>query len=179
MTPGGWSTDTGRWHIAAQESAETEVSDLAGAFVRALQPEVVVETGTYTGQTAARIGEALKANGHGHLWTVEIDPGFAATAEDTCQGLPVTVVTASSLTWVPPSPIDFAWIDSGDAATRALEIRTWLPLFSPGAVIGVHDTNPGHSPVAGAVAGLIAEGLAAGITLHTPRGVSFLQVVRL
>jgi predicted O-methyltransferase YrrM len=173
----GWSTDTSWWHIAAQESAETEVSDLAAAFVRALQPEVAVETGTYTGQTAAAIGAALKANGHGHLWTVEIDPGFAAEAEDACSGLPVTVVRGSSLAWQPPGPIDFAWIDSGDAATRAAEIRTWLPLFSPGAVIGVHDTNPGHSPVAGAVAGLIGEGLVAGITLRTPRGVSFLQVV--
>jgi predicted O-methyltransferase YrrM len=174
----GWSTDTRWWHITAQESAEDEVSDLAGAFVRALQPEAVVETGTYTGQTAARIGEALAVNGHGHLWTVEIDPGFAATAEDACQGLPVTVVRGSSLDWQPPASIDFAWIDSGDAATRAQEIRSWLPLFSPGAVIGVHDTNPGHSPVGDAVAGLIAEGLVAGITLRTPRGVSFLQVVR-
>ena len=72
----GWSTDTRWWHITAQESAEDEVSDLAGAFIRALQPEVVVETGTYTGQTAVRIGGALAVNGHGHLWTIEIDAGF-------------------------------------------------------------------------------------------------------
>lgn len=177
--PSDWCPAPHWWHYTSEDSAECEVSDLAAAFVRALQPEIVVETGTYTGQTAAAIGRALAANGHGHLWTLETDPGFAATAEEACEGLPVTVIHGSSLDWTPPGPVGFAWIDSGDAGTRMQEIRNWLPLFTPGAVIGVHDTNPGHSPVGDAVAGLIAEGLVSGITLHTPRGVSFLQLARL
>lgn len=176
-SPSDWCPRPHLWHETSEDAAECEVSDLVGAFIRALQPEVVVETGTYTGQTAAAIGKALAANGHGHLWTVEIDPGFAATAEEACRGLPVTVLTGNSLTWEPPAPIDFAWIDSGDAGTRVQEIRNWLPLFSYGAVIGVHDTNPGHSPVGTAIAGLVLiEGLLSGINLRTPRGVSFLQV---
>jgi predicted O-methyltransferase YrrM len=171
-----WCPEPQWWHAATEEGAEDEVGELAGAFIRALQPEIVVETGTYVGQTAACIGRALAANGHGHLWTIEIDADLAAVADEACRGLPVTVIQGSSLDWQPPHPIGFAWIDSGDAATRAQEIRDWLPLFAPHAVIGVHDTNPLHSPVGTAVAGLAAEGLITGITLHTPRGVSFFQV---
>jgi hypothetical protein len=165
------------------------VSELAGAFVRALQPEIAVETGTYRGQTSYAIAIALQLNGHGHLWTVELDPGLASRAEHMLAGLPVTVVCADSHNWEPPDGIGFAWIDSGPTSivpgalraggmneTRYDEINRWLPQFEPGAVIGIHDTAP-HHPVMINLQSLFSSGaLLPGITLRTPRGVTFAQV---
>jgi hypothetical protein len=165
------------------------VSELAGTFVRALQPETVIETGTYQAQTSMAIARALAVNGHGHLWTVELDPGLAGQAERMLAGLPVTVACADSRDWEPPGGIGFAWIDSGPVSTvpgvlqaggmgetRLDEIRAWLPLFEPGAIIGIHDTAP-HHPVTATLAPLFASGvLLPGITLRTPRGVTFAQV---
>jgi predicted O-methyltransferase YrrM len=44
------------------------------AFVRALQPEHVVETGTQLGLGSCAIAAALLRNGHGRLTTVDIEP---------------------------------------------------------------------------------------------------------
>ncbi len=44
------------------------------ALVRALQPDVVVETGTHLGLGSCVIAAALLRNGHGRLTTIDIDP---------------------------------------------------------------------------------------------------------
>lgn len=87
------------WHAADVDSTEIEVSELVAAFVRALQPQVVVETGTAWGQTAELAGRALARNRHGHLWTLEPDRLRADHARARCRGLPVTVVDQTSLSW--------------------------------------------------------------------------------
>ena len=97
-----------RWHSADSDSTELEVSHLVAAFVRALQPNLVVETGTAWGQTAELIGQALKANGQGRLITLEPDPARAEHSRNRCAGLPVEVLQQSSLDWAPDGPIDFA-----------------------------------------------------------------------
>jgi hypothetical protein len=91
------------------------------------------------------IGRALSANGHGHLWTLEIDAALAARAEERCYGLPVTVVNRSSIGWTPPGLIDFAWHDSL-CHLRHEEIAQWsrAKLYRLGAIIGIHDTGPQH-----------------------------------
>ena len=53
------------WSADDDESAEVEVVELVGALVRVLQPEYVVETGTFVGRMAQGIGQALLLNGHG------------------------------------------------------------------------------------------------------------------
>ncbi len=80
--PSDWCPAPQHWHSDTYEPdvTEHEVTALAVAFVRALQPEVVVETGTSTGATALALGQALHANRHGHLWTVEIDEALALKA---------------------------------------------------------------------------------------------------
>ena len=45
------------------------------AIVRAAQPENVVETGTHLGLGSCVIAAALLRNGHGHLTTIDVDPG--------------------------------------------------------------------------------------------------------
>jgi predicted O-methyltransferase YrrM len=175
--PSPWCPNPQNWHADDADSTEHETTALAAAFVRALQPEVVIETGTYTAQTALAIGHALAANGHGHLYTVEIHPGLAETATALLAGLPVTVINAGSLQWLdgPCPPIGFAWIDSGDAATRAAEAQLIINHATPGAIIGIHDTAPHHN-IWAAFTPLINAGKLTPIHIRSPRGATFAQV---
>lgn len=179
-SPEWWCPDPGRWHSDNDDAAEHEVSLLAAAFVHALQPDVVVETGTHTGQTARLIGEALARNGQGHLYTVENESCFHPLAVANCEGLPVTVIYSDSMEWIRsgdvPDGIGFAWID-GAWENRIPEIEALYPLFSPGAVVGIHDTGPQFPWMAEQLAPLVTAGKIRLLNLRTPRGVSFAQIL--
>lgn len=160
------------WSSTDPQSTEIEVSELVAGFVRALQPEYVVETGTCIGQTARMIGEALAANGHGRLDTLELDPGRGKVARAICDGLPVTVHYGSSLDFTPAAPIGFAWLDS-ETQLRIPEFQRFRPLMVPGAIVGFHDTAPHQGPWGRQVERLPGT---RSIRLLTPRGVTFVQV---
>jgi predicted O-methyltransferase YrrM len=154
------------------DSTECEVTALVAAFVVALQPELVLETGTAFGQTAKAISRALLANGHGRLVTLETDPGRVTLSRARCAGLPVQVLEMSSLDYTPDAPVDFVWFDSL-VELRPVELRRYLPYLSPRAVVGFHDTGPQH-PLRHLLAPLEAEGLLVSpLYLPTPRGVCF------
>lgn len=172
--PAPWCPHPHYWHADDGQATEHEVTELVAAFVRALQPDVVAETGTWSGQTTEAIGLALKSNGHGRLYAVEIEPGVAGQARRRCVGLPVTVVTGDSMSWDAPTGIEFAWVDSGD--DRGWDIEHLLPRMDPGAIIGVHDTGP-HHPTRDQLRPLEERGALRVITLRTPRGVSFAEVL--
>jgi predicted O-methyltransferase YrrM len=172
--PNLWCGHTQHWHADDDQATEIEVTELVAAFVRALQPEVAVECGTWTGQTTQAIGWALRANGHGHLHAVELDPALADHVRRACDGLPVTVTTGSSTEWEPPAGIEFAFVDG--APDRCAEVEYLLDRCVPGAIIGVHDTGPLHA--AGRMDELNANPRLRVITLRTPRGVSFAEVVK-
>lgn len=164
------------WHSTDDDSTEVEVTALVAAFVVALQPELVVETGTAWGQTAEAIGRALAANGHGRLVTLEPDAGRADHSRQRCAGLPVDVLEQSSLDYAPDSPVDFAWFDSL-TDLRHREFMRYLPHLSARAVVGFHDTGPQH-PVRRHLERLVAnELLPEPLWLPTPRGVCFVRVV--
>jgi predicted O-methyltransferase YrrM len=170
-----WCEHPEWWHSDDDEATENEVTELVAAFVRAIQPEVVIETGTYHGQTAQAIGEALKANGHGELITIEVDNDRCDLAEARCDGLPVSVLRGSSLDFLESyhgSPVGFAWLDSGQIRHDELELVS--PHLAPGAVVGVHDTGPQHQVMSLLSPVISAHGLQV-ISLRTPRGVTFLQ----
>lgn len=162
----------GWWHSTDNQSTEIEVTELAAAFVRALQPDYVVETGACIGQTSHAIGLALRENGHGQLVTLETDPERAAIARRRCAGLPVTVLETPSLEFEPTEPIGFAWLDSL-IELRVPEFHRFRPHLVDGAVVGFHDTGP-HFGDYGADIDAI-DGLST-IRLRTPRGVTFAQV---
>lgn len=159
------------WTARDPQSTEFEVSELVAAFVRALQPEYVVETGTCIGQTAEIIGHALVANGHGRLDTLETDPERAEFSRSRCAGLPVTVHTIPSLDFTPAQPVDFAWLDSR-THLRVPEFERLRPHLSPWAIVGFHDTSPHQGPWGREVESL--PGTRA-IRLRTPRGVTFVE----
>lgn len=170
--PSEWCPATHWWTASDDQATEDQVIELVAAFVRALQPEVAVECGTWLGAATVAMGEALARNGHGHLYAVELDVNMAEHARRACLGLPVTVIHGSSTAWTPPEAIGFAWVDG--AADRVAELEYLLPHTLEGAVIGVHDTGPLHA--SGRMDALLAHPRLRTITLRTPRGVSFCEV---
>jgi predicted O-methyltransferase YrrM len=167
-----WCPHPEWWTSTDPQSTEFEVSDLVAGFVRALQPEYVIETGTCIGQTASAIGYALKVNGHGHLDTLETSRARAEHSRDVCKDLPVTVHEVASLEFTPDQLVDFAWLDSR-LDLRIPEFERYRPWMHAGTLVGFHDTAPHH--------GTFGDDLAAragvrAIRLHTPRGVTFAQV---
>jgi len=165
------------WWTAVNDSAtENEVALLVAAFVRALQPELVLETGTARGHTARVIGEALVANGHGRLITLETSPVRCLEARVRCTDLPVEVIEASSMEWEPQGlQFDFAWFDSA-AHGRDREFLRFFPWLRTGGIVGFHDTGP-HHPVRPGIEELDDRGLLRPIFLPTPRGVAFCEVL--
>lgn len=163
------------WHSFDSDSTELEVTDLVAAFVSALKPEFVIETGSAFGQTSEAIGTALKNNGYGELVTLETSKDRAQTTADKCVDLPVRVLNMSSLEYTPERQIDFAWFDSL-LELRANEFRRYLPYMSKRAVVGFHDTGPQH-PTRSYIKPLQLENLLVEtMYLPTPRGVCFSRV---
>jgi hypothetical protein len=169
--PSPWQPHPEWWHSDDAQATEHEVTELVAAFVRALQPEIVIETGANTGQTTEAIGRALAANGHGHLYSLEIDETLAVKAAERCEGLPVTVIRGDSLSWTPPGEAGFAWLDS-ETGIRHLELLRYRRFLTAGAIVGIHDTGPQHA-TAQLLWPLAEQGVFAAITLRTPRGVTF------
>lgn len=174
-----------RWHSADSDSTEIEVSRLVAAFVGALRPDLVIETGTAFGQTAAMIGVELYNAGVGHLVTFEVDPERVALAAGQVAGLPVQISPEPSLDGI-QALIDgghagrcgFAWLDSL-FDLRVPELRAIRPLLAPGAIVGIHDcgdpAGTKYPQFSGQVAVAAAEMGFGRISLPTPRGVTFLQ----
>jgi predicted O-methyltransferase YrrM len=168
-----WCPHPERWSSTDPQSTEIEVSELVAGFIRALQPEYVIETGTCIGQTAQLIGMALHLNGHGRLDTIETEVDRAAYSRGQCEGLPVTVHEVSSLEFEPVLPVDFAWLDSR-FELRIAEFERYRPWMRPGSMVGFHDTAPHHGPMGDEVEQI--KGIRP-IRLRTPRGVTFVEVL--
>lgn len=174
-----------RWHSPDSDSTEIEVSRLAAAFVEALRPDLVIETGSAFGQTAELIGQVLFTAGVGHLITFEVDPARVAATADRVAGLPVQVAPQASLDGIEMlrmnghrGTVGFAWLDSL-FELRVAELEAIRPLLSPNAIVGVHDCGePGETKYNG-FAREIAQAARRmdfeRISLPTPRGVTFLQ----
>lgn len=178
--PSLWCGNPELWSAPDGDSAECEVSALVGAFVRALKPWFVLETGSAFGATSIAIGEALRANGRGHLHSLERDGSRAEIAFNLVAqaglGDQITIFNADSLTWTPPrhARYEFAWFDSA-LGIRDLEFERFLPQIEPNALVGFHDTGPLHG-VEPKVRELVRRGLLTPLFLPTPRGVAFAQV---
>lgn len=172
-SPSSWCPEPELWEAHDYDSTEREVAELVAALVRATKPRLVLETGTSHGYTAEVIGRALAANGRGRLVTIEHDAALAASARARCRDLPVEVLERDSVSWTPAvgELIDFAWLDS-HIVQRVHELARLRKHFSPGAIIGIHDTGPQH-PVHEVLRKLDLPWQR--IRLRTPRGVTFLQ----
>jgi predicted O-methyltransferase YrrM len=180
--------DPSRWHSPDSDSTEFEVSRWIAATVGALRPDLVVETGTAFGQTAALIGEILGEVPHGTLMTFETDPARVKIARERVMGMRVEVHEESSLDGLKAlahlvsigqqPKVGFAWLDSL-FELRAKELRIVTPMLSPGALVGIHDCGePDHTKYNPFSRQIATEAKRLGysrMSLPTPRGVTMLQ----
>src|ERR1700692_5048891 len=68
-----------RWRMFDSMTAEAEVLEFVRTVVTTTKPELVVETGTFSGISTLWIAEGLKANGRGRVITCEFDSKYTRT----------------------------------------------------------------------------------------------------
>lgn len=159
-------------------TAEAEVLDFLKALVQTVKPELVVETGTFSGLSTLRIAEGLKANGLGRVITCEYDPKVFATAvkrfADSGLGDWIDARNESSLEMKVDGRIDLLFCDS-DAPIREQEVRKFLPQMNPHGLILMHDASSAMKTVRDGALKLETEGLISVLLLPTPRGLVVAQ----
>jgi prolipoprotein diacylglyceryl transferase len=167
-----------RWHMYDSMSAEVEVLDFLKALVITIKPELVVETGTFSGLSTLRIAEGLKQNGVGRVITCEWDKKVYEAAKkrfvESGLGKWIEPRNESSLDMKVGGRIDMLFCDS-DPEMREKEVRRFLPQMSPYGLILIHDASSHVKSVREAALRLEAEGLISVLLLPTPRGLVLAQ----
>jgi predicted O-methyltransferase YrrM len=167
-----------RWSMLDSMTAEVEVLEFLRTLVRTLKPELVVETGTFSGISTLWIAEGLKANGRGRVITCEFDSKVYENAKTRigASGLAdwIDLRNESSLEMKVEGTIDLFYSDS-DMPVREQEIRRFLPQISPNGVILMHDASSHLKIVREAAMKLEREGLISVVLLPTPRGLVVAQ----
>jgi prolipoprotein diacylglyceryl transferase len=167
-----------RWHMYDSMSAEVEVLDFLKAVVTTIKPEVVVETGTFSGLSTLRIAEGLKENGVGRVITCEWDKKVYEAAKkrfaESGLGKWIEARNESSLEMEVPGRIDMLFCDS-DVPLREQEVRKFLPQMNPYGLILMHDASSAMKSVREGALRLEAEGLLSVLLLPTPRGLVMAQ----
>lgn len=165
--------DPGRWgHFGVgMGGVEVETLHFLEALVVLCKPEVVAETGTFTGSSTAALARGCARNGSGHVWSLELDGDRAGHAEnflaDEGLGGWATVVRADARKYEwGHGPIDMAFFDGGEE--RRLEIEHLEPWFSERCVVLGHDAaerSHGYDRLPGY----------GGVLLPTPLGLAVMQ----
>jgi prolipoprotein diacylglyceryl transferase len=167
-----------RWHMYDSMSAEVEVLDFLKSIVNTIKPELVVETGTFSGLSTLRIAEGLKQNGVGRVITCEWDKKVydAAKKRFVESGLAgwIDARNESSLEMKVDGRIDMLFCDS-DVPLREQEVRRFLPQLNPNGLILIHDASSAMKTVREGALRLEAEGLLSVLLLPTPRGLVLAQ----
>ena len=162
-------------------SAEVEVLDFLRQLVITVKPELIVETGTFSGLSTLRLAEGLKTNGMGKVITCEYDAKVFVAAQQrfAASGLAqwIDARNESSLEIKVSSNIDMLFCDS-DAQLREQEVRRFLPQMNPWGLILMHDASSSMTIVRESALRLEAEGLISALLLPTPRGLLLAQKKR-
>ncbi len=168
------------WKMDDDNSAECEVADFIRSLVVAVKPDLVVETGTHLGRTAAKIAISLNYNyvnvaaciaRKGKLITC--DPNFYQQAEDRLKvfGEYVDYRHCSSLDLKVEGSIDILFCDS-DPLIRLQEVEHFKNNLTPQSIILIHDVNTGcHNELRERV---LKSELSV-VLLPTPRGLAICQ----
>jgi predicted O-methyltransferase YrrM len=167
-----------RWSMYDSMTAELEVLEFLRTVVTTIKPDLVVETGTFSGISTLWIAEGLKANGRGKVITCEFDPVVYAKAKERIQnsGLAewIECRNESSLEMKVNGRIDLLFSDS-DMPVREQEVRRYLPQMNPYGLILMHDASSHLKQVREAALKLESEGLISVVLLPTPRGLVVAQ----
>lgn len=167
-----------RWSMFDSMTAEVEVLEFLRTLVTTTKPELVVETGTFSGISTLWIAEGLKANGRGKVVSCEFDPKVYQNARERIEssGLApwIELRNESSLEMKVNGRIDLFFSDS-DMPVREQEVRRFLPQISPYGLIVMHDASSHLKVVRQAALKLESEGLISVVLLPTPRGLVVAQ----
>jgi len=167
-----------RWSMFDSMTAEIEVLDFLRTMVMTIKPELIVETGTFSGVSTIWLAEGLKANGHGKIISCEFDPLVYAKAKERIDASAVRewieLRNESSLEMQVEGTIDLFFSDS-DMPIREQEVRRYLPQINPYGVILMHDASSHLKVVREAALKLELEGLISVVLLPTPRGLVVAQ----
>jgi predicted O-methyltransferase YrrM len=166
------------WRMFDSMTAEAEVLEFLRTLVTTIKPELVVETGTFSGISTLWIAEGLKANRRGRVITCEYDREIYLNAKSRFEasGLAewIELRNASSLEMEIDGTIDLFFSDS-DMPIREQEIRRFLPQINPYGVILMHDASSHLEIVREAALKLEQDGLISAVLLPTPRGLVMAQ----
>lgn len=167
-----------RWSMFDSMTAEVEVLEFLRTLVTTIKPELIVETGTFSGISTIWLAEGLKANGRGKIITCEYDPLVFAKAQERIKASAVAdwieMRNESSLDMKVKGTIDLFFSDS-DMPIREQEVRRYLPQINPYGVIVMHDASSHLKVVRQAALKLEREGLISVVMLPTPRGLIVAQ----
>jgi len=166
------------WSMFDSMTAEVEVLEFLRTVVTTIKPELVVETGTFSGISTLWIAEGLKANGRGRVITCEFDPKVYENAKARIAASAfaewIELRNESSLEMKIEGTIDLFFSDS-DMPIREQEIRRFLPQINPYGIILMHDASSHLKTVREAALKLEREGLISVVLLRTPRGLVVAQ----
>src|SRR5581483_7989164 len=143
-----------------------------------VKPELIVETGTFSGLSTLWMAEGLKQNGRGRVVTCEFDPLVFAKAKERFETSEfkdwIDLRNQSSLELKIEGQIDLLFSDS-DMSVREKEVRRFLPQMNPYGLILMHDASSHLKVVREAALKLEREGLISVVLLPTPRGLVVAQ----
>lgn len=167
-----------RWSMYDSMTAEVEVLEFLRCVVTTIKPELVVETGTFSGISTLWIAEGLQANGRGKVITCEYDAMVYANARQRIQSSQfsrwIECRNESSLEMKVEGTIDLLFSDS-DMPIREQEVRRFLPHMNPYGLILMHDASSHLKQVREAALKLESEGLISVVLMPTPRGLVVAQ----
>src|SRR5579864_8189780 len=133
-----------RWSMYDSMTAEVEVLEFLRAIVTTTKPELIVETGTFSGISTLWMAEGLKQNGRGRIVTCELDPVVFAKAKERFDASDlktwIDLRNQSSLDLQVEGQIDLLFSDS-DMPIREREVRHFLPQVNPYGLILMHDAS--------------------------------------
>lgn len=148
-------SSTAPWALCSDPSLWSELDPGGGTeietlyfletMVQLLKPEVIVETGTMYGASAAALARGVRANGFGHIWSYEVDQNWIKTAKHFLKGEKlnkyVTILKQDSLTveWPEDKPIDLLFIDG--ATERVVEFKHFSQWLSYRGIALCHDAG--------------------------------------
>ena len=138
--------ETGYYTMADDGGVEHPVGSFLYGLVKILQPQLILETGTYSGISSLYMAQALKENSHGELITVEHEMFHKQRAERLWEKCGVnqyvTCINQSSLDFQPNQQYDLLFLDS-EPQIRYQELVNFFPHLKEGGYIGIHDLH-GH-----------------------------------
>lgn len=137
-------------HFHCEDGGVTEKEYLAllASLIQVTKPQLVLETGAFTGAGTIAIARALWANGFGHCISLDLDQRVAERVNRRLRTRRLhgfaRVEGVDSLTFLrsTDNQFDFAFLDT-DLRTRADELTLLLDrnLLIGDAVVVIHDTS--------------------------------------